>query len=98
SASSGGGSATAGGAGGGSGLVELSGTITDGANGNPLAGATVEVVGAAPANSTLSDASGKFMLQVPALTTLLVRVSKSSYLTSQGPALVMADGSGGTGL
>jgi hypothetical protein len=89
--SSGGGSGQMGGGAGGGGmagplLVNLSGTVTDigiSSSGEPVAGATVEVVGAAPANSTTTNGDGGFSLTVPADMPLFVRVSATNFQAAQ---------------
>ncbi len=65
--------------------VAITGTVTDnsGMTTVPLVGATIEVVGASPANQTTSDAMGKYTLMVGPGQTVFLRASKSGFLAEQ---------------
>jgi len=60
--------------------IDISGTISDAATGNPLAGATVKLKGAGA--STTTDENGNFTMQVPPSATTLV-ISYVGYETTE---------------
>jgi len=62
--------------------IDVTGKITDGATGNPLAGATVKVKGFR--QSTTTDENGIFTMQVPDSATTLV-ISYVGYETTEAP-------------
>lgn len=61
----------------------VSGTVTDGANNQPLAGATISVKGST--QRTTSGANGGFVITAPAATSILV-ISYIGYVTQEVPA------------
>lgn len=72
------------------GLVMIRGLFADGSM--PVAGATIEVVGASPANSTMTSASGAWSLMVQGGSSIFVRASKAGFRTVQTGVQVPADG------
>lgn len=59
--------------------AEVFGTVKAKVSGTPIAGATVSIVGAEPANATATDAAGSFALREVALGSRQVRVVAPGY-------------------
>ena len=73
--------------------AQLAGTVFDARSSTrPLAGATVELVGASPANQTTTAADGSYTLAVPAGQAVLVRASATGYAAAQEGLVVDAGG------
>ncbi len=89
-----GGTVTDAGGGGGSdvpaGPITISGVFGDGSM--PVADATVEVVGATPANSTMTNATGNWSLTLPASSAVFIRASKAGFRSVQSGVTVPAGG------
>ena len=78
------------------GLVVVSGNFSDGAA--VVAGGTVEVVGASPALSTTTSATGAWSLMIPAGRPVFIRGSKTGYRSVQVGFTVPAAGLAGLAL
>jgi hypothetical protein len=76
-------------------LVAISGHVSGlGANTTPqpIAGATVQILGASPANETTTAADGSYTLMVPAGATLFVGASASTYVSGSSGVVVPITG------
>ena len=63
--------------------VTVSGVVQDGESEGPVAGATVSVVGASPANSTTTDQNGNWSLSIAQGAAVFVRAEATGFVSSQ---------------
>jgi hypothetical protein len=74
--------------------VAITGTITNSNGaGGPIAGATVEIVGATPANMTTTAADGSYTLMAQPQQIVEIRASMTSFLSVQTGYIVQPTGS-----
>jgi hypothetical protein len=70
----------------------IKGTVSDVANGLPLPGATVAIVGSNPLIGTVTDANGRFKLANVAIGRVSLRISMIGYAAKTLPEILVSSG------